>query len=322
MEHETEALVSSAASAARVGVVGPSRYSSPSAGRNADSGTIDRRRAQRRKARHADATGMLRSSPSSGRCVTTLTGVSPLASAQSKRSDRMLLAPKITSRSLRSPVTMLAPVIVDSRDRSGRLGPDRLLERCHAGFGGSAIVALAAAPATAFTVSSLICVPLRHVDGHLLVRELDSRIAERLDDLVVGDAPDHERVAARLRRELGAHDDRAVLGREHALGFERLQHVGRVVGIGGHLFADLLHDLLHLLDVRVVREAELHHVDDPVAARVAQPLDLAVGQDVERAAVVAQEHRAHVDLLDREQYGFCRCLTPTYCLRSESARTR
>mgnify|MGYP003415784031 CR=1 FL=1 len=32
----------------------------------------------------------------------------------------------------------------------------------------------------------------RHVDGHLLVRELDARGAEGRDDLVVGNAPNHE----------------------------------------------------------------------------------------------------------------------------------
>jgi hypothetical protein len=37
---------------------------------------------------------------------------------------------------------------------------------------------------------------------------------------------------------------------------------------------------------------------DPIPARVAQALDLAVGQDVERTAVMAQEYRAHVDLFD------------------------
>ena len=44
--------------------------------------------------------------------------------------------------------------------------------------------------------------------------------------------------------------------------------------------SDLLQDLLHLHDVRVVGEPELHHVDGPVPAGVAQALDLAVGQDV------------------------------------------
>ena len=73
----------------------------------------------------------------------------------------------------------------------------------------------------------------------------------------------------------------------------------RELGIGGQLLADLFDQLLRLVEVGVVGDADRHLVDDPVAAHVLHRAELAEGHGVERPAMVPQLHRAEAEGLDR-----------------------
>ena len=73
----------------------------------------------------------------------------------------------------------------------------------------------------------------------------------------------------------------------------------RELGIGRELLADLLDDLLHLVEVGVVGDAERELVDHPVAAHVLHRAQRAERHGVEVAAMVAQLDRAQREALDR-----------------------
>ena len=73
---------------------------------------------------------------------------------------------------------------------------------------------------------------------------------------------------------------------------------GASSGSFDELLADPLEDLLHLAEVGVVGDLELHLHDRPVAAVVGDRVDAAERNRVDRAGRRAQRQRARVDALD------------------------
>ena len=132
--------------------------------------------------------------------------------------------------------------------------------------------------------------------------ELDAVLDERLLDPGVGLAPDHE-LLARPAHELDPDHEAGIVDLGHALGLDRLQEHRTELGIVLNLLTDMLDHLAHQLEVGIERHAQLELDLHPIAAVVDDVAHLAEGDRVQWAAMVAQLHRAHRDLLDHPLAG-------------------
>ena len=113
-----------------------------------------------------------------------------------------------------------------------------------------------------------------------------------------GAAADDELLAG-LRHHLHAQLDRVIAELLDALHLQGLDDVVADLGVGREVLADLLDQLLRLVDVRVVGDADRHLVHDQVAAHVLHRAELPEGHGVDRPAVVPELDRAQAEALDR-----------------------
>src|SRR5262245_27821273 len=92
--------------------------------------------------------------------------------------------------------------------------------------------------------------------------------------------------------------DRIVAEPLDALHLQRLDNLGCILGILRKVSADLLDDLLRLVEIRVVSHADRQLVDDPIAAHVLNRAELAKRNDVKISPMVSELDRAEAERLD------------------------
>src|ERR687893_111014 len=133
-----------------------------------------------------------------------------------------------------------------------------------------------------------------HLDGR--DGKPDAVLVEGPLDQCQGPAANDELLAG-LGRHLEADLDTVIAELLDALHLERLDDMGCELGILRQVLADLLDQLLRLVEVGVVGHADGQLVDDPVAAHVLHRPELPVRDGEDRTAMVPQLHRAEAELL-------------------------
>src|SRR5215218_3150658 len=134
---------------------------------------------------------------------------------------------------------------------------------------------------------------------HLWPRKMDAVLLEGVANALKQLAAYEIYLAPGLRHDLEADHHAGGLHSPDALALDRLEQRMAELRVRFELFADLLHELLHLSQISVEGEQELELQDEPVAALVGQLLDLAERHCVQRPSMMAQFEGTDRNALDR-----------------------